>query len=235
MTMKPARLLDQYFYFFMMLLIATIVVFGFSQTVERNLIHAAPPRPALLYAHALIFSGWVAFLIVQSLLVRVRKVRWHRRAGWFGFALGCAVVVVGLWTAAVMSRFRIIHFHGKGAVPNLELSFYDIGAFAVPFALAILSRRKPEYHRRLILLATSALTSAAWARFPPGWIPRGWFFAGVDLLVLLGVAHDLIVDRRIHRVYMVGLPAFVVCQCATMYIILSKFPLGVRIANAILR
>lgn len=235
MTTKPARLLDTYFYLFMSLLIAAIVIYGFSQTVEQNLIHAVPARPLLLYAHGAIFSGWVVFLILQSLLVRTHNVRWHRTIGWFGLALGCAVIVFGIWTAIVMSRFRIVYFHGKGAVANLELSFYDIGAFAVPFVLAILWRKKPEYHRRLMLLATCALTSAAWARFPPHLMPRGWFFVGVDLLVVLGVAHDLIVHRRIHRVYRVGLPAFVLCQCVVMYIILSKFSYGVRIANAILR
>lgn len=235
MTTKPARLLDQYFYLFMSLLIAAAVVFGFSQTVEKSLIHAVPPRPLLLYVHGTVFSGWVAFLIFQSLLVRTHHVRWHRTLGWFGVALGSAVVVLGVWIAIVMSRFRIVHFHGKGAVPNLGLSFYDITAFAVPFALAIAWRKKPEYHRRLILLATCALTSAAFARFPPSLMPKHWFFVGVDSLVLLGVAHDLIVSRRIHRVWVVGLPVFVVCQVAVMYVLLSNAPWWRSVANAILR
>lgn len=235
MMTRPARLLDQYFYLFMALLIAAAVVYGFSQTVEQRLLHAVPARPFLLYVHGAVFSGWVAFLILQSVLVRTHHVRWHRTVGWFGVALGCAVVVFGVWTAIVMSRFRIVHFNGKGAVANLGLSFYDIAAFAVPFALAILWRKRPEYHRRLILLASCALTSAAFGRFPPSLIPKHWFFVGVDSLVLLGVAHDLIVSRRIHRVYQVGLPAFVVCQVAVMYVLLTDAPFWRSIANAILR
>ena len=66
-------------------------------------------------------------------------------------------------------------------------------------------------------------------------MPRAAFFAGVDLLVLMGVARDLIVDKRVHRVYVVGLPVFVVCQCIVMYTILNNPPYWVHIANAVLR
>ena len=234
-TLKPARLLEQYFYLGMSLLIAAAVMYGFSQTVEKNLIHAVPARPLLLYVHAAIFSGWVAFFICQSLLIRTHNIRLHRTMGWLGVALGSAVFVIGIWTAIIMSRFRILHFAGRGAVQILGLSFYDIAAFAVPFALATVWRKRPEYHRRLILLATCALTSAAFGRFPPQLMPRQGFFIGVDMLVALGILRDLIVSRRIHRVYMVGLPAFVLCQSAVMYILLSHSPYWSKIANAILR
>lgn len=234
-TMNPARFLEQYFYLGMALLIAATVMYGFSQTIETNLIHAVPARPLLLYLHAAVFSGWLAFFICQSLLIRVHNLRLHRTMGWLGVALGSAVFLVGIWTAIVMSRFRIQHFAGRGAVQILGLSFYDIAAFAVPFALAIVWRKRPEYHRRLMLLATCALTSAAFGRFPPQVMPRHWFFIGVDLLVALGVLRDLIVSRRIHRVYLVGLPAFVLCQSVVMVILVSNSPDWARIANAILR
>ena len=234
-TMNPARFLEQYFYLGMALLITATVMYGFSRTVETNLIHAVPARPLLLYLHAAVFSSWLAFFICQSLLIRVHNLRLHRTMGWLGVALGSAVFLVGIWTAIVMSRFRILHFAGRGAVPILGLSFYDIAAFAVPFALAIVWRKRPEYHRRLMLLATCALTSAAFGRFPPQVMPRHWFFIGVDLLVALGVLRDLIVSRRIHRVYLVGLPAFVLCQSVVMFILMSHSPEWARIANAILR
>ncbi len=233
---KPVRLLQQYFYFFMSLLIAIVVMFGFSHTVEARLIHGVPRRPLLLWVHGAIFSGWILFFIFQSLLVRAHNVRLHRAVGWFGVALGSAVFVVGVGTGIVMSRFRILYFHGERAVGNLALSLYDVTAFAIAFALAIFWRKKPEYHRRLILLATCALTSAGFARIPfVAHMPREAFFVGVDLLVLMGVARDLIVDKRVHRVYAVGLPVFVVCQCIVLYTILNDPPVWVKIANSILR
>ena len=76
--------LNRYFYFLMSLLFATLVVWGFSRTINDNLFHAVPPRPFLLWIHGTAFAGWVAFFIAQSTLVRVQKVSWHRLRGWFG-------------------------------------------------------------------------------------------------------------------------------------------------------
>jgi hypothetical protein len=69
MTIRGA-VLDKYFYFMMSLLIAAVVVYGFSRTLGKNLIHADEPRPFILYIHASVFFGWVFFLVVQSALVR---------------------------------------------------------------------------------------------------------------------------------------------------------------------
>ena len=76
--------LDRYFYFVMSLLVAVIVVWGFSRTVDQSLFHPAIARPLLLWIHAAVFSGWVAFCIFQSTLVRTRNVKWH------GFSAGSA-------------------------------------------------------------------------------------------------------------------------------------------------
>jgi thiosulfate reductase cytochrome b subunit len=71
---KTASGVGRYFYFFMSLLVAAVVIYGFSHTVDQNLIHAAPPRPWLLWVHGTLFSAWVAFFIVQSGLVRTHNV-----------------------------------------------------------------------------------------------------------------------------------------------------------------
>ncbi len=63
MTTKRAGALDKYFYFFMSLLIAVVVVYGFSRTVDKKLIHPDVARPRVLYLHAAVFSGWVLFFI----------------------------------------------------------------------------------------------------------------------------------------------------------------------------
>jgi hypothetical protein len=234
MTTQRVGLLDKYFYFFMSLLIAVVVVYGFSQTVDKNLIHPAVPRPVLLYIHAAVFSGWVVFFILQSALVRTHNVRVHRTIGWFGVALGVAIPALGISTAVTMARFKILNFHSTDAATDMIIPFYDMVAFTIPFALAICWRKKPEFHRRLILIASCALT-AAWGRFPPRLLPPGIFYAGVDLLVLFGVARDLIVNRRIQRVYRCALPAFIVGQIVVMYTINNDSPYWLKIAHSILR
>jgi hypothetical protein len=229
---KRAGLLDKYFYFFMSLLIAAVVVHGFSHTVDKHLIHAAPHRPFVLYLHASIFSGWVIFFILQSVLVRTHNARLHRLMGWFGVTLGVAIPVMGISAALTMARFNLLHFHSTDVESGLMFSFFDMAAFSTSFALGIYWRKKPELHRRLLLTATCALTSAAFARFPP-YLPFPFFYPGVDLLILLGVARDLIVNRRIHRVYLYALPAFIIGQVTVMYT--CDWPYWIKIAHAMLR
>jgi hypothetical protein len=235
MTTMRTGLLDKYFYFFMSLLIAVVVVCGFSRTVNANLIHPALPRPFLLYIHAAVFSGWVVFFILQSTLVRTRNVGWHRRIGWFGVALGVAIPVLGVSTAITMARFNTLHLHSTSAAADLMIPLFDMVAFTSTFALAIFWRKRPEFHRRLMLVATCALTAAAFGRFPPQLLPPVVFYAGVDLLILLGVARDLIVNRSIHQVYICVLPAFMLGQVVVMYTNVHKLPYWLKIADAILR
>jgi hypothetical protein len=80
----------------MSLLIAVVVAFGFSQTIDMNLIHPSIPRPFLLYVHAAVFTGWLVFFILQSALVRTSNVRIHRAVGAFGNCDGCWNTGAGL-------------------------------------------------------------------------------------------------------------------------------------------
>lgn len=241
MMIKRAGLLDKYFYFFMGLLVAAVVVYGFSHTVDQNLIHAAVRRPLILYLHAAIFFGWLLFYIFQSLLVRMHNVRLHRKIGWFGVGLGVAIFLLGMSTAIVMTRFQMFQLHAtEDAVTDLIGPFLDMTCFTIPFALAIYWRNKPEFHRRLLLLATCALTAAAFSRFPPRMLPVlpqmlefAWYYAGVDLLILMGVVRDVILDRRIHRVYLYGLPAFIAGQTVLVVLYQYDWPLCVKITHAV--
>src|SRR5215475_7526109 len=97
----------------MALLILVVVVFGFSRTIERNLIHPAAPRPTILYVHAAVFSGWVIFFILQSSLVRLRNCKLHMTVGWYGVVHGAAIPLLGIPTAIVMGRFHLAHHDGE--------------------------------------------------------------------------------------------------------------------------
>jgi hypothetical protein len=230
----PVRLLDKYFYLFMSLLVAAIVIYGFSHTVNGNLFHPTVPRPTLLYFHAACFSGWVAFFLFQSALVRTNNVRIHRLTGWFGAALGTAMVVLGYCTAILMTRFDLHTLHQADVAPFLIVPLSDMTTFAPLLALAIYWRKKRELHRRLILIATCVLTSAAFGRFPMNFPPPAQFYFGVDALILLGVVRDLIVNRRVHKVYLYALPILFACECTTVYLFTHAPAFWVRISRAII-
>jgi hypothetical protein len=144
----------RYFYFAMSLLLSAIVVIGFKRTVNDNLFHPAVARPLILWFHGAAFSGWAIFFILQSTLVRVHKVSWHRSIGWFGAGLAAVMVPLGITTAIIMARFDAVQLHESGTDAFLSIPFYDMIAFGVLIALAIYWRTKPELHRRLIFIAT---------------------------------------------------------------------------------
>ena len=218
----------------MSLVIVAVIVYGFSFTIGKNLIHPAVPRPWILYVHATVFSSWLVFFVVQSTLVRSRKVQWHRRMGLFGVALGTLIPIVGVSTAIAMGRFNTMSLHATHAESDLIIPLFDMVCFASTFPLAVYWRKKPELHRRLMLVATCALTAAGFGRFPERILPGYLFYAGVDLLILLGVAHDLIVNRTVHSVYLRVLPLFILGQTIVTYLAYRNVPFWLRVAHAML-
>ena len=75
-----------------------------------------------------------------------------------------------------------------------------------------------------MLIATCGLTAAAFVRFPAMFHPWPWYYAGVDVLILLAVMRDLVVNRRVHPIYLWALPTLVVAQVAVMNTILHFWP-----------
>lgn len=226
--------LGRHFYVGMSLLAVAVIVYGFSHTVGDNLLHPDIPRPAILYVHAAVFSAWLVFFALQTTLVWTRHVRWHRRAGWFGVALGATIPVLGVATAIVMGRFDREQLHQDDVVAFLIIPLFDMLCFSIAFALAVRARKRPEQHRRLMLIATCALTAAGFGRFPPSVLPPYLFYGGVDLLILCGVARDLIVDRRVHPVYLFVLPPLVVGQAIVTYTAFEAVPSWLTIAHALI-
>jgi FtsH-binding integral membrane protein len=225
-------LLDRYFYFAMSLLVAGIVVWGFSHSVNENLFHPAVPRPFFLWIHAAAFSGWVAFYMFQSALVRTRNVKWHRFFGWFGVGLASVMVVLGFTIAVIMNRFEAVVLHEPDPA-FLAIPFSDMVFFGVLVALAIYWRRKPELHRRLLFIATCALLDAPFARIS-FLFNNNLFYPCIDAVMLLGVVRDLMVNRRIHKVYLIALPALMTLQVGVLYLWRGSPGWWLRITQAIL-
>ena len=208
--------MSRYFYFCMSLVLAVLVVSGFSRTVNASLFHANPPRPLLLWVHGAAFSTWVVFFIAQSSLVRARKVSVHRFLGWFGAGLAAVMVVLGFTIAVVMTRFDAVVLHQKGVEAFLSIPFGDMIIFGSCMGMAIYWRKKPEYHRRLVFIATCELMDAAFGRFD-FMFNHNLFYPALDCLIVLGMVRDWWVEGRVHKVYLYALPAMMVVQSLAIY------------------
>ena len=94
-------------------------------------------------------------------------------------------------------------------------------------------RRKPELHRRLLFIATCGLLDAAFGRFDYLYL-HGLFFPCLDGVILLGVLRDVLVNRRVHRVYINALPGLFTVQAVVTYTWMSSSTWWVKLAHSIL-
>lgn len=158
----------------------------------------------LFYVHGGFFAAWFAFLIVQASLVSTRRVAVHRKVGWVGAALACAMLVLGTWGAIVAARrgFSGLDVPGKAF---LAIPLFDMVLFALFVGFAIARRGQPQTHKRLMLLASISLVAAAIVRLPfeLAKSPPA-FFGFSDLFVVAMVAWDLATLRRVHPVTLWG-------------------------------
>jgi hypothetical protein len=210
---------DHVFYVGMAVALALTVFAGFATTYYLPLVTGRPkftlsgaPFSRLVHLHAVLFTGWVVFFIVQTALVARRRVAVHRRIGWAGAALAGVMVVVGTILA--------VDAAGRGAAPPgmdplafLAIPVFDMVLFTTFVAAALARRRDRETHKRLMLMAYISITVAAVARMP-GVIAMGplGFFGLTFLFVIVAGLYDLLTRRRVHQAYLWGGGLFLLSQ-----------------------
>jgi len=162
---RPSRIADRVFFSSMVLLLLATVLWGFSRTYFLAGMVRAPLPNHLIHIHGAVFTLWMVLLVVQTALISARQVRIHRTLGMFGF--GLAVLMLLLGTLASINALR------RGSAPlGLDAKTFWIipisgmFLFAVYVVAAYCTRRKPEAHKRLILISTIALADAAIGRLP---------------------------------------------------------------------
>ncbi len=203
-TVKPR---DRFFYTAMAVVAASLVFAGFARTYYlRRLFTSAPLKP-LLHLHGFLFTSWLVLLLAQVTLVAAKRTDIHRRLGVAGGVLAALMVVVGPIVAIHSARGE---FTPKPRSASDHLGFlvvplFDILVFAIVVAAALYYRRRPQTHKRLMMVATFALLPAAVARLPFAFIQNSGpliFFGVNDLLLLACIVYDTLVHRRLHPAYL---------------------------------
>jgi hypothetical protein len=189
-------------------LLCVVVVIGFTPTYFGAGVFRAPLPSPILHIHGAVFSLWMILFLVQTAFIGAHRVRWHRTLGTVAFCLPPLMVVLGM-IAAVDALHRGVRIGPLTPEVSLAIPLLGIFAFAVVITASWRTRRRPDAHKRLILLATMGLTEAAWGRFPwnrMGIAPAAGAVGGLGILVLLLVAYDLIALHRVHRSTMWAAP-----------------------------
>ena len=195
---------ERRYYLIAAVAIIIVVLAGFS--IDFDLLFDMSSLSFLVRAHGLVMFAWVGVFFTQVFLVARHRVDLHRRLGIFGAALALLVVIIGTYTAIVAARLGGDHLPpGVPVMPFLSTSLLLLLAFAVLVGTGLAMRRRPDIHKRLILLGTAAILDAALARFIGAY--THWSIspmAARNLLVLTCIAVDTLRCRRLHPAFLAG-------------------------------
>lgn len=224
--------------FFLLFVLAAWIATGFGfypSVVERFTGQPDYVAPLVLQLHVFAFTGWLCLLSLQVLLVRSRRQSLHQRLGLLGAILVPVMVVTAIGAEIFSQRFYSAKYPENLRFFISPLS--TMALFALFGVMALLQRRQPTAHKRLILLATTVALSAAYNR----WWGEALFglfgdgnagmimhnYAGIDLILVLLLAYDWVTRRRIHPVYQWGVPLIFVSQLVGTFIYHSEIWPGI--------
>ena len=189
---------DRLFFSGMALASALMLFLGFLPSYF-NRSAEFPPLTPLYQLHGAVFTAWIVLLVAQTALVAGRRTDIHRTLGVAGALLATVVFVVGV-AVSVETLRRNGGPPGGDPRKFFAIPIGDIIVFAVLVGVAVLQRQQSDTHKRLMLLATISLLTAAVGRFlrqvGMGGAPN--LFYGTDALVLALVIYDLFSRGRVH-------------------------------------
>lgn len=228
-TARPRPLVSK-FYVTMAAIFAAIAFGGFFGTYWLQVARGTFTGSPMMHLHGLLFSLWTLFFLSQALLVANRQLKTHRAWGLFGVSLATAMLFTGMAVAIQGLQFRLEAGYGDAARAFTIVPVSGVLMFAGFVTAAILNLRRPEWHKRFMLIGTTAVLQAAIARFfflaatgggpgaRPGLGPpqpiEGTMLAGVLvlLLVVAAMVHDRRSHGRVHPAYWWGFGVIVTVQ-----------------------
>ena len=192
---------ERWFYIAMSIAAVITVFAGFAPTYYlRPYFNTAPLMP-LLHLHGLVFTSWLVLFLVQTTLVAAHRTDIHRRLGILGGVIASFMIVLGTTTAVIRASQGATPVPGVSPLSFLAVPLGDMLVFAILVGAGFYFRRRPDVHKRLMLLATISILAAAIARLPFAIMQAGppAFFGFTDVFVLACIFYDLITLRRVHR------------------------------------
>jgi len=187
-----------------------LAIVGFWASYYGKILTGTVTTPAIIQIHAAVFVGWLLLVVAQAALAATGRMTWHVRVGNFGGVYGAGVVLLGV--IALFSAFErhLLAGNQQRASEALFVGVTDMLAFAPFLAASWLTRRRPETHKRLILVATTILLIAPvhrmhWFLGRPA--PLAAILAIWLAPIYLGMAWDLATRRLIHPAYLLGVLA----------------------------
>ena len=208
-----------WFYPTMAGLILLIVLAGFSPTLYLRALFDVREMPPYLYVHGILLTAWFVLFFLQTLLVAGGSTARHRTLGIAAVTIGAVIPLAGLMaTFGIPDRVASAGLDVEQSVlrmmPVIVGNIQNVVFFAVALLCAVLLRHKREFHSRLMLWASLFIIGPALGR-----IWRWPVFADLEestfissalyLLMAVIVGQELWRERKVHRVTVIALGAYI--------------------------
>ena len=210
----------------------TVSVVGFAPTYFIGMALGLFQAEPIVHIHGMVVFSWMIFFCVQAWLATEGRYAAHRRWG----VLGVAIITAMVCTTFAIVALRVTQAElpgqpARAAHSVRAFAWVNIGGVsfvAAMVAAAITQVRRPEVHRRLMLVATVAMLGAPIARWvllfiagmpdphPPS-LPNGVPLGGAppsfvaippsllgDLVLVVAMLRDRRTLGRVHPAYWIG-------------------------------
>ena len=191
-------------------LTVAIAIAGFWPKYFGPLVGGTLQTLTIIHVHAVVFVGWLVIVGLQAWFAARGRMALHRRFGDYAMYWGVLVIVVGLVTSFIVFGDRLATGNVGEANIKLFVPLTDLVVFLPFFIGAGVWKKRPEWHKRFIIVATTILLVAAVHRIrflggppaPPPVLLAVWLAP-----IYIAMVYDFVRTRTVHWIYFTGIAA----------------------------
>ena len=213
MATRTAVTINRRFYTWFVVCAFLIIFAGFAHTFYLRAVFETATLPLLLHLHGFLFTAWFGLFFVQARLVAQHRVDLHRKLGIVGALLAplCTAVAIRVSFNAGRRSFLAHPASVGNLAPPFAMDFGTSLMFLALVATALYWRRRPEIHKRVMVLACCSILFPAIGRIPAS--ANTVLFDAVGMWGLVAITevppltcilYDTIKHRRLHPAFVWG-------------------------------
>lgn len=189
--------------------VAAVTVVSFARTYYLKFLFGLPPLTLAAHLHGLLATAWLVLHYTQARLIAARRVELHKRLGILTACVG-AVLAVQAFHVAVAGVAAGHAPPGRDPLQFLSAPMGTITMFSLFLASALVLRKKRDWHKRFMFLASLSLILPAAGRLDslimvPMGLPRAVLGFWLSFaFVAWAWANDWRKSGRIHPAYIYG-------------------------------
>jgi hypothetical protein len=216
-TASELRNESRYFYLWMATGYLIVAFGGFILTYWAKVATGTFHGPVILHVHGTLLFSWVCFYFTQTALVAAGRVSSHRNWGLAGISLFTIVICSVLVGQIAVIKAAEFQGFGDAARRFSAVALCALPLMAALFTLAVANTRRPEIHKRWMVLLMSGMMTPAIARvFLTLFVPDGAASAPpppfvsippalvADLFIVVAIVRDWRTLGGLHPVYLYG-------------------------------